>query len=103
MDWSLVFLGTLFFFGVVLAFPLAILICALLGGVLMAYDRLTTRCPVCQARKMKRINAIRETYPTGEGTGSFYLCSACGRRSFWSNDDNAWEDATANHFDHFYS
>src|SRR5258708_2094356 len=88
--------------GLILAFPLAISICALLGGSLVAFDRLTTRCPNCHVRRMKMTNGIRETYPTGRGTGRFYLCSACGKRAFWSNDNRAWENASASDFNWAY-
>ncbi|HEX7380382.1 MAG TPA: DUF1553 domain-containing protein [Pirellulales bacterium] len=88
---------------VALAFPLAIAICAFAGGILMAFDRLTTRCPNCHARQMKVANGILETYPTGRGTGNFYLCGGCGRRSFWSNDERDWQDASGSRFDWAYN
>ncbi len=47
---------------------------------------------------MRQANAIHETYPTGHGTGLFYLCQACGSRWFWSNDDRAWQDASSPDF-----
>jgi hypothetical protein len=81
--------------GVLLALPLAIGICATLGAVLMAVDWLTSRCPGCGQQQMRWTNGIRETYPTGRGTGSFYLCRSCGGRWFWSNDDRGWEDASS--------
>jgi hypothetical protein len=85
--------------GVLLAFPLAICICASLGWVLITFDRLTARCPDCNQRRMRCTNGIRETYPTGRGTGKFYLCDGCKRRWFWSNDDRAWRDAADPDFD----
>ena len=95
--WVIVFL---FVLGVIAAFPLAIGICTLLGGLLMTIDWLTTRCPNCwMTRCMRMTDAIRETYPTGRGTGRFYLCRNCGQRSFWSNDDRAWQDASDADFD----
>ena len=88
--------------GIILAFPLAIAICAALGFVLMTVERLRTPCPKCGARKLKNVNGIRETYPTGKGTGTFYVCEVCAHRVFWSNDDRAWQDANAQEFDSWY-
>jgi hypothetical protein len=85
--------------GVLLAFPLAVGICMFLGLILMTIDRLTTRCPDCRARRMRLTNGIKETYPTGRGTGTFYRCESCQRRWFWSNDDRAWQDASAPRYD----
>jgi hypothetical protein len=48
---------------------------------------------------MRSPNAICETYPTGRGTGKFYLCDACSARWFWSNDDRGWLDASDAKFD----
>lgn len=91
-----------FVIGLILAFPLAVAICAFLGGMFIAVDRLITRCPVCHARSMRTANAIRETYPTAVGTGRFYVCRACGKRSFWSNDSREWKDASDSAFDWAY-
>jgi hypothetical protein len=88
--------------GVVLAFPLAIGICTALGLVLVIVERWATPCPKCAARKLRNINGIRETYPTGKGTGTFYVCDDCQHRVFWSNDDRGWQDANAQKFDHWY-
>jgi hypothetical protein len=99
MEWSYAIIAGLFVLGVLLAFPLAIGICATLGGVLMVADRLTTRCPGCGQRRMRCTNGIRETYPTGRGTGRFYLCGACGGRWFWSNDDGTWRNASSPNFE----
>lgn len=88
--------------GLVLAFPLAIAISAALGFVLTTADRWTTRCPNCGARKLRNVNGIRETYPTNEGTGTFYACDVCQHRAFWSNDDRGWQDANASEFDDYY-
>jgi hypothetical protein len=98
MEWGYAIIGVLFVAGVLLAFPLAIGICGALGGVLVAIDRLTTRCPRCKQRRMRCTNGIRETYPTGRGTGLFYLCRACSSWWFWSNDDRAWQDASSPDF-----
>jgi hypothetical protein len=88
--------------GILLAFPFAIGLCTLLGFVLLTIDRMTTRCPSCGDRAMRIVNGIRETFPTGEGTGWFYACVSCGRRSFWSNDDRVWQDASGTGFDRWY-
>ncbi len=45
MVWGYVVIIVLFVVGVVLAFPLAIGICAALGGLLIGLDRFTARCP----------------------------------------------------------
>ena len=45
MEWGYVVIIVLFIVGVVLAFPLAIGICAALGGLLIGLDRFTARCP----------------------------------------------------------
>src|SRR5262249_20577916 len=92
-------IALVFLIGVVLAFPTAIAICALLGGLLSVVDRLITCCLQCGERRMHWTNGIRETYPTGRGTGRFYFCSACGQRSFWSNDGHGWQDASDASFD----
>ncbi len=89
--------------GVVAAFPLSIGVCALLGFVITTIDRLATECPGCGSRAMRCVNAIHETYPTGQGTGRFYSCGRCARRSFWSNDDQGWRDASDGRFDHWYT
>ena len=64
----------IFVVGILLAFPTAIAICATGGLIAHIYDRLTTARPKCGRKKMKGVNGIRETYPTGRGTGTFYLC-----------------------------
>lgn len=51
--------------------------------------------PRLQPAQMRQTNGIFETYPTGRGTGSFYLCGSCGGRWFWSNDDRGWVDASS--------
>ena len=51
MEWNFVVILAIFVVGVILAFPLAIGICTLLGGLLVAFDLLTTRCPNCHARR----------------------------------------------------
>jgi hypothetical protein len=99
MWWQYALIAIALVVGVLLAFPIAILLCACLGWVLMTLDRATTRCPGCNARQMRCANGIRETYPTGRGTGKFYLCEACKRRWFWSNDDRCWRDADDSDFD----
>jgi hypothetical protein len=99
MEWSYAIIAGLFVLGVLLAFPLAIGICVTLGGILMVADRLTTRCPGCGQRRMRCTNGIQETYPTGRGTGRFYLCGACGDRWFWSNDDGTWRNASSPNFE----
>jgi hypothetical protein len=78
MEWGYAAIAGVFVVGVLLAFPVAIGICAALGGFLMAVDRLTTGCPGCRLR--------------------FYLCRACGGRWFWSKDDRAWQDASSPDF-----
>jgi hypothetical protein len=89
--------------GAILAFPLAVAICTFLGAILWAYEWLTIRCPSCQGRRcMQHKNGIKETFPTGRGTGRFYLCRSCGQRSFWSNDDKGWQDATDAKYDWAY-
>ena len=95
MEWGYAAIAGTFVVGALFAFPLAIAVCAALGGVLMAVDRLTTRCPGCGLRRMCQTNGIRTTYPTGRGTGKFYLCRAGGGRWFWSNDARAWRDASS--------
>jgi hypothetical protein len=99
MWWQYALIAIALVAGVLLAFPIAICICACLGWVLMTFDRATTRCPACNTRQMRWTNGIRETYPTGRGTGRFYLCEACKRRWFWSNDDRCWRDAKDSDFD----
>ena len=98
MEWGYAAIAGVFVVGVLLAFPLAIAICTALGGVLVALDRLTTRCPGCGQRRMRCTNGIRTTYPSHRGTGLFYLCRACGGRWFWSNDERAWQDASSPDF-----
>jgi hypothetical protein len=93
MWWQYALLAALLVAGVLLAFPVAIGICAFFGAVFLTVDRLTTRCPSCGTRSMRLTNGIRETFPTGRGTGTFYLCAACGQRWFWSNDDRQWQEA----------
>jgi hypothetical protein len=95
MGWWYTAIAGVFVLGVLLAFPVAIGVCATLGGILMTVDRLTTRCPGCDQRQMRQTNGICETYPTGRGTGRFYLCRSCGGRWFWSNDDRGWVDASS--------
>jgi hypothetical protein len=68
-----------------------------------AIDGQMTHCPRCgKNRCMQVTNGIDETYPTGRGTGRFYLCASCGQRSFWSNDDDDWQDASEAKFDWAY-
>jgi len=55
---------------------------------------LPPRCPACHRRSLRQAGAIRETYPTGKGTGSFYQCESCGKKWFWANDDHQWHDST---------
>jgi hypothetical protein len=100
---SLWLIALLFPIGVLAAFPLAVGICAVLGAITMGIDRLTNPCPGCGRRTLRCVNAIRETYPTGAGTGSFYICGHCDRRWFWSNDDKQWTDASADRFDRWFS
>ncbi|HEV2295823.1 MAG TPA: hypothetical protein VGR35_18385 [Tepidisphaeraceae bacterium] len=45
MEWNYVVIAILFVVGVVLAFPLAIGICAALGALLIGLDRFSARCP----------------------------------------------------------
>lgn len=45
MEWSYLIIVGLFILGVLLAFPLAICICVVLGGMLIGFDRFTARCP----------------------------------------------------------
>jgi hypothetical protein len=99
MTWEYALIAIALIVGVLLAFPIAICLCAGVGWVLMTFDRLTTRCPSCTQRKMRYTNGIHETYPTGRGTGTFYLCDACSHRWFWSNDDRCWRDATDANYD----
>jgi hypothetical protein len=47
MGWWYTAIAGVFVLGVLLAFPVAIGVCAALGGVLMTVDRLTIRCPGC--------------------------------------------------------
>jgi len=102
MWWEYPILGAVFALGVLLAFPLAVAICTCLGWMLVTIDRLTTRCPTCGVRRMRLTNGSRETYPSGRGTGRFYLCEACRRRWFWSNDDWAWQNASDRDFEWAY-
>ncbi len=51
------------------------------------------RCPQCNRRTLRVAGGIRETYPTGKGTGSFYQCKRCRKKLFWANDDHQWHDA----------
>jgi hypothetical protein len=53
--------------GMVLAFPAAICVCALLGYLLTKHHRRTTPCPSCRAFALRYVDGIRETYPTGRG------------------------------------
>ena len=98
MEWGYAAVAGVFVVGLLLAFPIAIGVCAALGSIFMAVDRLTIRCPSCGQRQLRCTNGIHETYPTGRGTGNFYLCGACGGRWFWSNDDRAWQNASAPEF-----
>jgi hypothetical protein len=86
-------------FGLMLAVPIAIGTCALIGWVMLIVNRPTIQCPTCHALQMRSTNAIRETYLTGRGTGQFYVCEACSKRWFWSNDDRTWELASKAHYD----
>ncbi len=102
MQWEILILLAISIVGVILAFPVAVAICAFAGGMLIACDRLITRCPACRARSLRITNGIRETFPASGGTGWFYLCRACGNRSFWSNDSREWKDASGSVFDWAY-
>src|SRR5262245_23204553 len=95
-------LAVLFVIGVLLAFPLAICICAFLGFLLQTYQRRTTPCPDCAKYQMRWVNCIKETYPDGRNTGAFYVCDACCRRWFWSNDDRGFRDASGAEYDQWY-
>ena len=77
--------------GVLLAFPAAICISALLGYILMTWERKRTPCPSCGAYALRWLDGIRETYPTGRGTGNLYECEVCHHRAWWSNDDQQWQ------------
>jgi hypothetical protein len=85
--------------GVALAFPLAICICAFLGFLLQTYHRLTTPCPHCAQHRLRSFSGIKETYPTGRNTGTFYVCDACSWRWFWSNDEREFRDASSAEYD----
>lgn len=61
------------------------------------------RCPVCRIGVLQAVNGIRETYPTGKGTGTFYICSDCAKRFFWSNDGQEYQDSSGHEFDHWYN
>lgn len=103
MWWHYPLLAALLVAGVLLAFPFAIGICAFFGAVFLTVDRLTTRCPSCRVRSMRLTNGIRESFPTGRGTGLFYLCEACGQRWFYSHDDWQWQEAASSAFDWAFS
>jgi hypothetical protein len=45
MEWGYAIIAGLFIIGVLLAFPLAIVICVAFGGVLIGLDRFTASCP----------------------------------------------------------
>jgi hypothetical protein len=89
--------------GIVLAVPMAIGISAALGFIIVTVHRWSTPCPKCGAHKLSGVDFIRETYPTGKGTGTFYRCENCHHRAFWSNDDRGWRDANAQEFDDYYT
>jgi hypothetical protein len=93
MSWLYVIIGLVVI--VVLAFPLAMAICAGMGWILLTCERLTNRCPNCGQRRMRNIGGIRETYPNGRGTGGFYICDACRQHWFWSNDEGVWQNASS--------
>lgn len=105
MNWdgmSIWLIIIVFVLGILAAFPLAIGICSVLGAIVLAVERLTTRCPACGSRSMKHVNSIRETYPTGKGTGRFYSCQSCHRNWFWSRDEEDWREASAEEIDRWF-
>jgi hypothetical protein len=87
---------------IVLAIPLGIGVCLACGLLLTARDGLTTRCPGCRRLAMRAVDGIRETYPTGKGTGLGYVCENCHARWFWSYDDRAWQDALGKPFEDLF-
>lgn len=87
---------------VVLAFPLAILISAALGALVILIERLTIRCPSCNARKMRSMNWLRVNSTDNIWSMSFFLCLACGKRWLRINSQKTWEDASDPKYDHAY-
>jgi hypothetical protein len=89
--WVLVILAV----GIVLAFPLAILVTIVLGAPLVGLDRLLRRCPRCGRRGgMTLVNFIRATVVIDGRRApdhwSYYRCRRCGARLKHHHDQ--WGD-----------
>ncbi len=80
-------------------FSSGICICAFSGFLIQTHRRLTTPCLYCAQQQFRWVNGIRETCPTGCGTGTFYVCGVCLRRWFRSNDDREFRDASGSEYD----
>ena len=98
--WVLVILAV----GIVLAFPLAILITIVLGAPLVALDRLTRRCPRCGRRGgMTLVNGIRATVMVDGRRApdhwSYYHCGRCGARLKLHHDQ--WGDVSGDELKFF--
>ena len=80
-------IAAVFAAGVLLAFPLAVLLTVAVGWPLLRVRRIFNPCPMCGARKLKCVNFLRCLHPP-----SFYLCEACGSRLKWCRQE--WTAAT---------
>lgn len=80
-------IAVIFAVGVILAFPLAILLTVAVGWPLLKLAQFLNPCPKCGARKLRWVNGLRCPHPP-----SFYECDGCGVKLKWQSAK--WSEAT---------